>query len=206
MRTVLRSVLAAAALSLSLAAPAAADTATADLFLARDDCGATDNPRLDFSTGAFQDACGSLVPLVSPFTETYSSHTLDPTFALDTARPITVAVTMSSRESLGYGLGDQTVAVSLIAKNLKGKTVALGSGEHVQAAEAMLGGANYTATIEIPLSAATAGPFKSYSLDLEAGGSTLAGYVSHGSDSVVSLPVLDGTVIFPPEDEEEFPE
>lgn len=181
-------------LGLALAPSAMADEATADLMVARDDCGATDNPRLAFDIGAYTDACGSLAPLVAPFTENYSTATLNPLFGLDTSRPGKIAITMSSRESLGTGLGDQTIDLTLTAKDTKNKTVTLFTGSHVKAAADMLRGANYTAELTFPLTG-KAGPFKSYSLDLSAGGSTLAGFVSHGGDSFVSLPVLDGTIL-----------
>lgn len=204
MRKVLHTALLAVAASMTLTAPALADTDTADLVVARDACGgSTDNaPRLDWFPGSFTGACGSLAAFASPTTGSFGSATLDPLFALDTERPIVVAVSMSSRERLGYGIGAQTVRVTLTAKDTNNKTVTLGSGEHVRDAAAMLGGANYVAEIPLPLTAAKAGPFKSYALTLEAGGAVGAGYVSYSGDSLVSLPVLDGTVTQKPDPDE----
>lgn len=185
---------------LLMAPAAAADTATADLFAARDDCGGTDNPRLDFSLGGYSDACGSLGQPVAHTEESFASANLNPLFELDTTRNAVISVTGSSRESLGYGIGDQVIEVTLTAKDTKNKLVTLFSGSQTKPAAAMLGGANYTAEFQVPL-AGKPGPFKSYTLDISMGGSIGAGYLSTGGDTLVSLPVADDAIIFPPEEE-----
>lgn len=201
MRTSVLTFLAAVTAALALAPSAMADTATADLFLARDDCGGTDNPHLSYNLGAFTDACGSLAAAVAPSGDVYDSGTLPLTFGLDTSREGKIDITVSSRESLGYGIGDQQIDVTLTGVTTGKKTVTLFSGSDVKAAADMLGGANYTAEFTFPLTG-IGGPYKSFSLDVSVGGASLAGYISNGADSLVSLPVADGTVLVPEEDEE----
>ena len=200
MNRALRSLAAAVLSGLALAPTASADTATADLFAARDACGTGNNDRLDFNLGGYTDACGSLAQPVVATTATFASANLNPLFGLDTTRNAVISVTGSSRESLGYGIGDQVVEVTLTAKDTKNKTVTLFTGSQTKAAAQMLGGANYTATFQVPL-AGKAGPFKSYVLDVSMGGAIGAGYLSTGGDTLVSLPVADDAIIFPPEEE-----
>jgi hypothetical protein len=200
-----RSLFLAAGLSLVLAPAAAlADSDVADLFAARDDCGATDNPRLSFDLGGYSDACGNLANAPGGFTstsETFTSATLKPLWSLDPTRKGKISVGVSSRESAGYGLGGQTISVTLTAK--KGtSTVTLYSGSATKDAAAMLGGANYVQDFEFSLNGKV-GPYKSYTLDVDVSGAALAGYLSTGGDTLVELPVPDGTVLVEPEEEEE---
>jgi hypothetical protein len=197
-----RSLFLAAGIGVALT-PAAAlgDSQTADLLAARDDCGATDNPRLAFDLGGYSDACGSVAQPVAPTTETFTSATLKPLVPLDPSRKGKISVGVSSRESLGYGIGPQTITVTLTAKQGT-KNVTLFTGSATKDAQAMLGGANYVQDFEFDLAGKT-GPYKSYTLDVSVGGATLAGYLSTGGDTMVSLPVPDDAVIFPPEEEEE---
>ena len=200
-----RSLFLAAGISLALAPAAAiADSAVAALYAARDDCGGTDNPRLSFDLGAYSDSCGSVVNGpggVTSTSETFGSDTLSPLWSLDPSRPGKISVGVSSREGLGYGLGDQTISVTLTARDTHNKTVTLYTGSATKDAQAMLGGANYVQDFDVDLKGAT-GPFKSYTLDVSVGGAALAGYLSTGGDTLVELPVPDGTVLVPPDPEE----
>ena len=180
---------------------ALADSQTASLYAARDDCGGTDNPRLALDMGAYADACGSLAQPAVPTQEKFASATLKPLFPLDPARKGKISVGVSSRESLGYGVGPQTITVTLTAKDTKNKTVQLFTGSATKDAPAMLGGANYVQDFEFDLGGKT-GPYKAYTLDVSVGGSVGGGYLSTGGDTLVELPVPDTAIVFPPEEEE----
>ena len=185
-----RTILLTALAGLALAPAASADT-TSDYYLARDACGGSDpaNPRLDTELGAFTDGCGSLAGIAGPSTTTYPSasgaaQTLDPT------RKIFVAITVSDFSGAGVGIGPQTIDITLTGKDAKSKTVTLGSATDTKDAQAMLRGADYTAEFELPIKAAQKGPFKAFTLTLSVGGSQFGGFVDHGGNSYVSLPIV----------------
>jgi hypothetical protein len=179
------------ALSLVPASPALADDSTADLLLTRSACtGASDILKLDFELQAYTGSCGDALAFATGGqTDTYASDKLTP-FTLDTSRPISVAIKLSTQGGL-VAVGDQKVTIDLSATDAKGKGVALGSAEATKAAADMLRGGNYTQTFSLPLTAAKGGPYKSFSLDLTVGGSVLGSYVNNGGASLVSLPIFD---------------
>jgi hypothetical protein len=205
MRMGFRSVLAAVVVSMTLASTAAADTATSDLFLVRDACGASDtlppDPRLAFDLGASQLGCGSLAGIAGGTPTSYPAKQGMPV-TLDTARPVYVAISISSYFGVAVGgIGPETVEVSLTGKRDK-KTVQIGQATLTTPAEEMLTKAEYVAEFELPLTPELAGEYTAMTLDLTVGGSQLSGFVNHDGTSYVSLPVFDSSI--PEEPEEEF--
>ena len=195
--------LAVALLSGLLLAPtASADTDVYDLVLARDDCGGTDNLRLDLYPGASSTGgCGNLVGVLGGVTDTYPAEPSVLPVELDGTRPISVAVSIGSFLGAGVGgVGPETVEVALTGKRA-GKNVDLGSASVTTPAEEMLTNVSYVVQIELPLTAAKSGTYTQLSLDLLVGGSAGSGFVDHNGSSLVSLPVVDGSI---PQPEEEF--
>ena len=196
MRTRLGSLLATAAVGLALAPSAFADTATADLNLTLSACsGSSDVLALSYDFGAYSGNCGS-IPGIAVLTDTYPSGTLPAAVTIDPARPIAVAIDLKTQGGLP-AFGEQTVGVDFYGTNTKGKTVNLGRAEEVRPADEMLTGGSYVQEFTLPLTAAQAGTYKSFSLDLSVGGAINGGYVGHGGLSYVSVPVVDGTVLVP---------
>jgi hypothetical protein len=189
-----RTFILAALAGLALAPAAVADTATNELYLARDACGGSDpaNLRLSPELGGFTDGCGNVLGIAGAAQDVYPSAT-GPLQKLDVTRKVYIAIATGDFSGAGVGIGPQTIDVKLTGKDSKNKTVTLGSASDTKDAQAMLRGANYTAEFELPLKAAQAGPFKAYTLTLSVGGSEFAGYVDHGGGSFVSLPVVSTT-------------
>jgi hypothetical protein len=187
-----RTFLATAAAGLALAPAALADTATSELYLARDACGGSDpaNLRLSPELGAFTSGCGSLAGIAGPSQSVYPSATGAPQ-TLDVTRKVYVAIMTGDFSGAGVGLGPQTIDIKLTAKDAKNKLVTLGHASDTKDAQTMLRGADYTAEFELPLTAAQKGPYKAYTLTLDVGGSEFAGYVDHGGNSFVSLPITN---------------
>lgn len=201
MRIALRSLIATAALGLALAPAAFADSATEDLYLARDACGGTaaPNTHLAFDLGATTLGCGSVVAATPSTTSYPATQGLPVTVqAADAngAREVYVAISLGSftGNPLG-GIGDEEVDVDLTGK-LGTQTVSLGSGQIITPAADMLRKGAYLAEFHFPLKTAQGGVYKTLNLDLTVGGSLLSGYVDTNGSSVVSLPVAD-----PPADE-----
>lgn len=199
MRMALRSFIAVAAAGLTLAPAALADTATSDLYLVRDACGANDtlppDPRLAFDLGASTLGCGSTLAFAGGSTTHYPARQGMPV-TLDPARPIYVAVSTGSFTGppLG-GLGEETVSVTLTGKKTVGPTTfTLGAAEKVTAAADMLRTGHYLAEFEFPVTETTAGTYQSLNLALQVGGSQFSGFVDHDGSSLVSLPVFDSSV------------
>ena len=204
MRTVLRTALATAIAGMALASPALADTATVDLYLARDACGATDgvepDPRLAFDLGASTLGCGSMLAIAGGSPTTYPARQGMPV-TLDPERPIDIAISISSYFGvLVGGVGPETVEVLLTGRK-DGKTVTLGQGSLTTPAEEMLTNPEYVAEFALPLKPEQGGRYTSVSLSLTVGGSQLSGFVNHDGSSYVSLPVTDDSVPVPDEEE-----
>jgi hypothetical protein len=185
-----RTVLAVAAASLALAPTAAADTATSDLYVARDACGGTDpaNLRLAPEVGPYTGNCGNLLGVLGGSPSVYPSETMAPV-SLDAERPVYIAISTTSE---GVAVGDQTIDVELTAKDKSKEIVTLGEASNTKPAAEMLRGGTYTAEFELPISAEQAAKqYTAFTLTLTVGGSALGGYVNHGGQSLVSLPVFD---------------
>lgn len=198
MHTVLRLPLAAVLASLAAAPSAFADTATRELFIARDACGGTTpaNLRLSASTGAFTGNCGSLLGGLGGSNQAYATPKNDPGLpvVLEPSRPIQVAVAVSSDPGLLVGgLGAETVELSLSGKR-GSQTVALGSASQTTPADVMLTRTDNVYEFALPLAADKAGTYSSITLTLRVGGSQQSGYVDHGGGTYVSLPVTDASV------------
>ena len=204
MRTVLRTAWATAIASMALASPALADTATSDLYLARDACGATDGvepaPRLAFDLGKSTLGCGNMLAIAGGSPTTYPAKQGMPV-TLDASRPIAVVVSITSYFGvLVGGVGPETVDITLTGRK-DGKTVKLGEGSLTTPAEEMLTNAEYTARFALPLKPEQGGEYTGISLDLTVGGSQLSGFVNHDGSSYVSLPVFDDSIPEEPEEE-----
>jgi hypothetical protein len=193
----IRSLIIAAAVSLTLVPSALADTATEDLVLARDACGSTDtlppDPRLALEPGASTLGCGSLDGIAGGSETDYPAKEGVPV-TLDDARPIYVAISSSSYTGgpLG-GIGPQTVDVTLSGVTSAGKTVTLGSASKTTGADVMLRQGESLDEFTFPI-AGKGGEYKALTLSLTVGGSELAGFVNHDGSSYVSLPVFDSSV------------
>ena len=180
-----------------------ADTATGDLFLTRSACsGASDVLGLSYDGGAYSGSCGS-IPGVTPVKATYAGGTLPLPVAFDQTRPVHIDIYIDSFAGGSVGsIGDETVGVALSATTTKNKVVAIGSKEVVKPAAEMLTTGKYVQSFDLDLSKlATTNVYKKFSLDLTVGGSVAGGFVGIGK-SVVSFPVLDGTILVPEEPEE----
>lgn len=195
----IRSCIAAGLLALVLAPSAfAQDTATSDLVLARDACGAggtlPPSPRLAFTPGASTLGCGSLLAITGGAPTAYPATEGVPV-TLDPSRPITVAISSSSYTGVALGgIGAQTVKVLLTGVNAATKkSVVLGEGSQTTPAEVMLRQATSVNefTFDITGKGAT---YKALELTLTVGGSQFAGFVDHDGTSFVSLPVFDSSV------------
>ena len=185
----IRTIIAAAAAFCILAPAAFADTATTDLFLARDDCGGTDNPRLDFDLGASTDGCGNLLGILGGATTAYPAKAGMP-ITIDGTRHVVIDISVSSFTGTAIGgIGDQTIAVQLVgtdaATNRK-STIAQGSD--TKAAADMLRNTGYVAEFNVPI---VGGFYKALTLNVTVGGSELHGFVNTDGNSLVSLPVPD---------------
>lgn len=194
--------LATALLSGLLLAPSAsADTDVYDLVLARDDCGGTDNLRLDLYPGASTLGCGNLLGVFGGAVSTYPAVPEALPVQLDGERPIHVAISLGSYTGVVIGgVGSETVEVWVSGKR-QGKVVDLGSASLTTPALTMLTQATYVAELEVPLTPEKSGTYTALDLDLKVGGAALSGFVDHDGRSFVSLPVVDGSI--PTQDEEE---
>jgi hypothetical protein len=194
----IRTLIVAAAVSLTLAPSALADTATEDLVLARDACGSTDTlppaPRLAFSPGASTLGCGSTLAIAGGSDTVYPATEGVPV-TLDDARDIYVAISSESYTGVAVGgIGPETVSVLLTGKNAEtGKTVTLGQGDETLGADVMLRQATRLTEFHFPI-AGKGGTYKALTLTLKVGGSQFSGFVDHDGSSFVSLPVFDSSV------------
>ena len=205
MRMALRTLGIALVAGLALAPSAFADNAILDLNVAREACGGTADQglKLSASLGAFTSSCGSTLAAALPNDDIYATPTGEEHFPLplDTSRPIHVAIDVTSYLGVAVGgVGDETVTVTLTGR--RGNTnVALGSGTTTTPAQTMLTQAHKLYEFDLPLTADKAGTYKSFSLELQVGGSEGSSYVDDGGASKVSIPTFD--YVFPPEDDEE---
>jgi hypothetical protein len=202
MRTALRSLIAIAATGLALAPAASADTATADLALARDACGAAGAPRLSFDYGAAV-GCGNVFNFtgdVAPVA--YPAEAAALPLTVDAARSVHVEITSGNflGDSPRGPIGDETTTISLTGKK-KGSNslLTLFETSKTTAAADRLTSNEQTVIFDLPLQAAHAGQYKSLELSVSVTGSLPGGYISHGGASFMSLPVLDGTLPAPVE-------
>lgn len=192
MHLAFRSILVTGLAGLALAPAASADPATSDYYLARDSCGSSGtgpaNPRLDPELGAYTGDCGTLAGIAGPTSTTYPSKsgTLQ---TLDVTRKVYVAIAVSDFNGVGTALGPQTIDLKLTGKDAKNKLVTLGTATDTKDAQTMLRGADYTAEFELPLKPEQKGPYKSFTLTLSVGGSQFGGFVNHGGNSFISLPI-----------------
>lgn len=201
MRIALRSLIATAALGLALAPAAhAADSATEDLYVARDACGGQgvpQNERLSLDLGGFTSGCGSLAGFLGGSETDYTTGPDDGVpVTLDTSRPILVSISVGSDPGLVLGgIGDETVAFTLSGRRLTStggsSPVTLGEESTTTPAETMLQQTDHTYEYELPLTQAKAGTYKSLTLTLSVGGSQQSGYIDYSGGSLVSLPVFD---------------
>jgi hypothetical protein len=205
MRTVLRTAIATAVASMTLASPALADTATVDLLLARDACGATDgvepDPRLAFSLGQSTLGCGNMLAITGGSPEVYPAKQGMPV-TLDPARPVDIGISITSYFGvLVGGIGPETVDVTLTGRK-DGKPVTIGHATSTIPAEEMLTTAERVEQFDLPLKPEQGGEYTAITLELTVGGSELSGFVNHDGSSYVSLPVTDESVPEEPTDEE----
>ena len=170
-------------------APAASAAATSDYYITRDDCGGTDNPRLDAELGSYSGSCGSLAGIAGPSETIFPSKT-GPLQTLDTARKVYVAISVSDFTGGGVGIGPQTIDVTLTGRDAKNKAVTLGHASDTKDAQTMVRGADYTAEFELPLKPAQKGGYKSFTLTLDVGGSQFGGFVDYNGNSFISLPIV----------------
>jgi hypothetical protein len=192
MHMALRSFLATAAAGLALAPAAVADTATQDLYLARDACGGTApaNTRLDTGLGASTLGCGSTVGGVISSTTSYPAVAGAMPVTLDATRPIYVAISIDSYLGVAVGgIGDETVSVTLSGRNADNKTVTLGSASQTTPAQSELRNPHYVAEFNLPLKPDQGGLYNGITLSLTVGGAELGGYVNHDGSSLVMLPI-----------------
>ena len=187
-----RTILLTGLAGLALAPAASADTATSDYYLTRDDCGGTDNPRLDPELGAYSGSCGSIAGIAGGDPVILPSKT-GPLQTLDTTRKVYIAISVSDFVGAGVGVGPQTIDVKLTGRDAKNKTVTLGSASDTKDAQTMLRGADYTAEFELPLKSTQKGGYKAFTLTLTVGGSQFGGFVDYDGNSFVSLPIATTT-------------
>jgi hypothetical protein len=190
----MRTFLATVAASLAFAPAALADTAVETLQLARDDCGGTDNTRLDWGTGATSLGCGNLAaglaPVIGSSPEDYPTADDVGSFILDTTRPIVVDISVDSYSGPPAGaVGDQTVAIDLSGVKTGNKSVDLGSATQTTAAADEIKAGHTVYEFTLPLTAAQAGTYKSLDLSLSVDGAFLGGFVNPDGTSFVQLPI-----------------
>jgi hypothetical protein len=188
-----RTILVSALAGLALAPAASAEPATSDYYLARDSCGSSGtgpaNPRLDPELGAYTGDCGSLAGIAGASSTVYPSKS-GALQTLDVTRKVYVAINVSDFNGVGTAIGPQTIDVKLTGKDAKNKTVTLGQATDTKDAQTMLRGADYTAEFELPLKPEQKGPYKAFTLTLSVGGSQFGGFVNHGGNSFISLPIV----------------
>ena len=193
MHLAFRTILLTGLAGLALAPAASAETTTSEYYLARDSCGSSGtgpaNPRLDAELGGYTGDCGSLAGITGPSTTVYPSAT-GALQTLDVTRKVYIAISVTDFNGAGTALGPQTIDVKLTGKDAKNKTVTLGTATDTKDAQTMLRGATYTAEFELPLKPEQKGAFKAFTLTLSVGGSQFGGFVNHGGNSFISLPIV----------------
>lgn len=203
---IITTLIAAATMGLALAPAAFADTALETLVLARDDCGGTDNLRLDWFPGASTAGCGKtfgfLSPVIGPLADDWPLADGIGTFTLDATRTIDVAISVDSYNGGGVGgIGDETVAIELTAVTTKNKSVSLGSATKTVAAADHLRKGTVVYEFSLPLTAAQgANTYKDLNLNMSADGDVLGGFVNTNGTSYVALPIPGDVDAGPPED------
>jgi hypothetical protein len=156
--------------------------------VARDDCGGTDNERLDVDLGAYSGSCGDVLAILGGTKTPYPAKAGVP-ITIDGTRPVTIDIGVDSftGSPLG-GIGDQTIAVELVGTTTTNAKVKLASGSQTTAAADMLRNGGYIAEFSLPI---VGGFYKGLTLNLTVGGSELHGFIRYNGDSVVTLPVPD---------------
>lgn len=210
MRTVLRSALAAAFVSMTLAGPAlaAANTDTTDLTFAADEIGedACQDLRLAYSTGSYRGGCsdatfggylGATEPVAFPVADGLP-------LTLDPERPIEMEIltgTWIGGSPVGP-IGDETMTITVTGKLVNSnKTVAIGSASQTAPAADRLRNGEKTYSFSIDPDGNTAGQYKSITVSVATGGSLLGGYTDTAGASFATFPIVDGTA---PADPDEF--